>query len=123
MTNAINWFEIPVYDYGRAKEFYSAVLGVEIRDMPMDEVDYGVFPYVEGKGVGGAIVRADGYEPAATGGCTVYFDGGSDLDATLAKVEKAGGKILQPKTGIGEHGFMARFLDTEGNNVALHTEN
>jgi hypothetical protein len=30
-------------------------------------------------------------------------------------MEQAGGKILLPKTSIGTNGFMAQFVDTEGN--------
>jgi predicted enzyme related to lactoylglutathione lyase len=34
----------------------------------------------------------------------------------------AGGKIVAPKTEISpEHGYMALFIDTEGNRVALHS--
>jgi hypothetical protein len=37
-------------------------------------------------------------------------------------VEAAGGKILVPKTEISpDYGFMAVFLDTEGNRIALHS--
>jgi predicted enzyme related to lactoylglutathione lyase len=36
-------------------------------------------------------------------------------------VEAAGGKITMPKTAIGANGFMARFLDTEGNRMAFHS--
>lgn len=39
----------------------------------------------------------------------------------LACVEKAGGKVVMPKTSLGENGFMAIFKDTEGNRVALHS--
>ena len=39
----------------------------------------------------------------------------------LAQVEKAGGKIVMPKTSTGGNGFMALFKDTEGNRVALHS--
>lgn len=31
MKNAINWFEIPVKDFNRAKRFYEAVLQIEMR--------------------------------------------------------------------------------------------
>ena len=30
MKNAINWFEISVTDFARAKKFYETMLGVEI---------------------------------------------------------------------------------------------
>jgi predicted enzyme related to lactoylglutathione lyase len=38
-------------------------------------------------------------------------------------VEAAGGTVVLPKTAIGENGFFAIFLDTEGNKVAFHSMN
>jgi len=49
------------------------------------------------------------------------LNGGEDLSTPLSKVESAGGKILLPKTAIGQNGFMAHILDTEGNKIALHS--
>ena len=123
MTNAINWFEIPAKNFNRAKQFYSTILGVEITDhpMPTDDVKYGIFSYQpENKGVGGAIIEAKGQNPT-TDGPTIYLNGGDDLGIPLARVEAAGGKILVPKTDIGENGFMAQLMDTEGNRIALHS--
>lgn len=54
-------------------------------------------------------------------GTLVYLNGGDDLAVPLEKIEKSGGKVLMPKTAIGENGFMAIFLDTEGNRVAFHS--
>ena len=121
MTNAINWFEIPVKDFNRAKKFYSIVLGVDITDHPMPpDVKYGIFSYDQNKGVGGALIQAEGQNPT-TDGPTIYLNGGDDLSKPLGRVEIAGGKILMPKTSIGENGFMAQLLDSEGNRVALHS--
>jgi hypothetical protein len=54
----------------------------------------------------------------------VYLDGGNDLQDILNRVESAGGKILLPKTMISEEiGYMAIFLDSEGNKQALHSPN
>jgi uncharacterized protein len=39
----------------------------------------------------------------------------------LGRVENNGGKITMPKTSIGENGFMAHFIDPEGNRIALHS--
>jgi predicted enzyme related to lactoylglutathione lyase len=39
----------------------------------------------------------------------------------LGRIEQAGGRTLVPKTSIGEHGFIAHFIDSEGNRVALHS--
>ena len=44
-----------------------------------------------------------------------------DLNIPLSRIEHAGATILFPKTSIGENGFMAHFIDTEGNRVALHS--
>lgn len=122
MKNATNWFEIPVNDYNRAKQFYSTVFGEEIQDfhMPEKKMKYGIFPYEMGEGVGGAIVQMEGLNPSADGS-TVYLNGGNDLSVALSKVIEAGGSIVMPKTDIDENGFIAQFMDTEGNRVALHS--
>jgi len=123
MKNAINWFEIPVNNYERAKKFYSEILDQEIMDHDMGDkkMKYGIFPYdMENGGTGGAIVQMEEMKPSMDGS-TVYLNGGDDLSVALAKVETAGGKIFMPKTEIGENGFIAQFTDTEGNRVALHS--
>ena len=123
MTNAINWFEIPVTNYERAKQFYSTVLGADVQDAEMPEGKYGVLPYDAAQnGIGGAIWQHDQAIPSDQGS-TIYLNGGTDLNTPLSKVEAAGGKVIMPKTNIGEHGFMAQFIDTEGNSVAFHSLN
>ncbi len=122
--DAINWFEIPVIDFERARTFYSAVLGSEVQDHPMPDpnVKYGILPYEPQQSVGGAIMVMDGFKPSAEG-VVIYLNGGDDLSEPLSRVEAAGGKVLIPKTGIGENGFMAHFMDTEGNRIAIHSMN
>lgn len=123
MKNAINWFEIPVTNYERAKKFYESLLDVTITDLPMDNMKYGMLPHdMENQGVGGAIIEFEMSKPSEDG-CTVYLNGGEDLSVSLSKVEGLGGSILMPKTEIGENGYIAQFKDTEGNRVALHSMN
>ncbi len=121
MKNAINWFEIPVTDFERAKNFYETIIGAEMPPMQAMDMKSAFFPVdLESGAIGGCIVQGDGYTPSNSG-ALVYLSGGDDLNSILSKVENAGGKILLPKMGIGENGFMAHFTDTEGNKVGLHS--
>jgi predicted enzyme related to lactoylglutathione lyase len=52
----------------------------------------------------------------------VYLDADRKLDAVIARVEAAGGSVVQGKTDISPHGFVAIIRDTEGNLVGLHSE-
>jgi predicted enzyme related to lactoylglutathione lyase len=68
-------------------------------------------------------VYSDGFhKPSGTDGVLIYLNGNPDVQNVLDKVEKAGGKIMVPKTEISpEYGFMGVFLDTEGNRIGLHS--
>jgi len=120
MKNAINWFEIPVKDFERAKKFYETLFAEPVTEMPHPVFKYGMLPADMMNGVGGGIVQGDGYEPSEKG-ALIYLNGGEDLAGPLSRVEKAGGRIILPKTSIGPNGFMAHFIDTEGNKMALHS--
>ena len=70
MKNAINWFEIPVKNYERAKQFYGTVLSIEITDhhMPEQNVKYGMFPYDnDNNGVGGGLIESEEQTPTPDG--------------------------------------------------------
>lgn len=118
--HALNWFEIPVTNFARAKAFYETVLGRSIEPMVMGPTTMG-FLSSDPNSVGGAIVSGEGAVPSKQG-TTVYLNGGDDLAPMLARVEKAGGSVAVPKTEIGnDYGFFAHFIDTEGNKVGLHS--
>jgi predicted enzyme related to lactoylglutathione lyase len=120
INNSLNWFEIPVTDFERARKFYSTIYDFEMPSVVMGENQLGFFP-VEAKHIGGAIISGEECIPIQTG-TLVYLNGGSDLNTILNRVESAGGKVILPKTNISpEHGFFATFIDTEGNKVALHS--
>lgn len=121
MSNAINWFDIPAADLKRAVKFYSTVLNAELQEMEMGENTIAFFP-TKDKGIGGCIAYGKDYKPSSNGSM-VYLNGGDDLNIPLGRVEAAGGKIVAPKMSIGENGFIAMFMDTEGNRVAFHSMN
>jgi predicted enzyme related to lactoylglutathione lyase len=120
MKNAINWFEIPVKNFDKARKFYEAILGTDMQLMEAMGMKSAFFPADMENGIGGCIISGQGYEPSNKGSL-VYLNGGEDLGVVLSKVEKAGGRIVLPKTAIGQNGFMAHFEDTEGNKVGLHS--
>jgi len=116
MPNAINWFEIPVTDFGRAKKFYGEIFEVEMYEQMMGPSQMGFFP---GEGVSGAIVKSEGYIPSKDG-ALIYLSAGDDLTNVMNRIEKAGGKVITPKSKVtDEIGYIAVFYDTEGNKVAL----
>jgi uncharacterized protein len=118
--HVLAWCEIPVLDFARAKAFYEALLGHPIEVMTMGPSTMG-FLSSDPDQVSGAIVYGDGTAPSQSG-TLVYFNGGDDLSAMLARVEPAGGQVAVPKTEIGNgFGFFAHFVDTEGNRLGLHS--
>jgi len=120
MASAINWFEIPVKDFERAKKFYETILEITMVK-PFDGMNYAMFPTDSRNGeIGGGIMENPGFEPSQNG-TLVYLNGGEDLSIPLSKIEAAGGKIVSEKKSIGNNGFMAVFIDTEGNRMAFHS--
>ena len=124
MEIALNWFEITVSDMNRAKKFYETVFGIEMQLQEMMGMQMAFFPAEDMNGkVSGSLVQGPNHKPSMDG-AKIYLNGNPDLANALAKVEAAGGKVIMPKTKISDEiGCMAFFIDTEGNNVALHSNN
>lgn len=121
-SNVLNWFEIPVSDISRAKTFYTNIFGLkEMEEMEMMGNKMAFFPADQGNGkVSGALVMGEGYKPTMDG-ALVYLNADPKMDAA-EKIENAGGKVIMPKTHISpEIGYMAVFIDSEGNRMALHS--
>ena len=121
VTNALNWFEIPVTDFERARDFYSKIFDFEMPTQQMGEHMMGFMPFEMGKGVGGAIIKGEGYMPSRDG-AIVYLNGGDDLSVVLDRIQLAGGSVQMGKTLINDDiGYFALFVDSEGNRLALHS--
>jgi predicted enzyme related to lactoylglutathione lyase len=113
------WFEIPAANFDRAKEFYESIFRTSIQAIDFGSFRMGIFPH---KNVGCAICFGEGYRPSDAG-TVVYMNANPDLQIVQDRIEAAGGKIIQSKKQISpEHGFMALFLDSEGNRLALHSD-
>jgi predicted enzyme related to lactoylglutathione lyase len=120
MKNMLNWFEIPAADIKRAKKFYETTFAFEMTEARMGEFDMAFFPSDAGK-VSGGLCQGRGYEPS-TKGALIYLNANPDLSEVLGRIEEAGGSVFMAKTQITpELGYFALFVDSEGNMVALHS--
>jgi hypothetical protein len=121
--HALNWFEIPVTDFDRAKKFYETIFAYQMPENQMGPTRMGFFLYdFQNGGRGGAIVHnPDIYSPSANG-TLVYLNCDPDLQVVLSRVADGGGKCIKEKTLVAENlGYWALIEDTEGNRVALHS--
>ena len=120
--NAANWFEIPATDIARARVFYETIFAIEMNFRDLGELKMCLFP--EGPMYGALCQHPEFYKPAGQSGVLLYLNGNPDLAVVESRIASAGGQVLVSKKMISpEHGFMAIFLDTEGNRVALHSNN
>jgi predicted enzyme related to lactoylglutathione lyase len=118
--NKVVHFEIPVSDFKKAKSFYEAVFdwkvslhgdeGAMAETTPVDEK----YMPKELGGINGGFYKRT--SPAQQPSFVVHTE---SLDETIAKIEKAGGKITGPKHQAGEWGYMAEFKDPEGNEITI----
>lgn len=117
----LNWFEIPVADMQRAISFYETVFEVNIHLQDFGGTLMGFFPRPESNEItSGSLIQHESYVPSQEGSLLYFFS--PDITACLQRVHDAGGKVTQEKTQINEeHGYMATFIDTEGNRIALHS--
>ena len=122
-SNSLNWFEIPATDIARATKFYESIFEISMAQMEMNGMQMAFFPYEMGSGkAAGGLAKSDWHKPS-TEGSIIYLNGNPDLQAVLDRVESAGGQVVMPKTAIGDDiGFMAFFIDSEGNRMALHSQ-
>ncbi len=118
--NALNWFELAVADFDRARRFYENILAAPLTEVPSPNCRMAMFPYAQEDGVGGSITLMEGMSPGP-GGTVVYLNVEGDLEGVLSRIPSAGGTVIRPKFGIGEHGFIAIIRDSEGNVVGLHS--
>jgi predicted enzyme related to lactoylglutathione lyase len=110
--------ELLTGDRERAKQFYGAVFGWRLDDLP--GADYTMVTTSENgieSGLGG-LAQVTGLAPAAANGIVPYIRP-ENFDTTLAAIERAGGEVLIPKTDVMGYGWFAHFRDPDGNVVGL----
>lgn len=121
-SNPVGWFEIYVQDIDRAKTFYESLFQVKLERLntPLAGMEMLSFPMsIEKWGAGGALVKMKGI--ASGGNSTLVYFTCEDCAEVVDRVTAAGGQIDRDKFAIGEYGFIALVVDTEGNMIGLHS--
>ena len=124
-SNSLNWFEIPALDIERAQKFYETIFDIKMDRLPeMMKMKMAGFPADMGSGkASGALAQSEMHKPSSDG-CVIYLNANPTIQAVIDRIEKAGGKVIIPKTQISpEIGYMSFFIDTEGNKMGLHAQN
>jgi predicted enzyme related to lactoylglutathione lyase len=118
--NPVGWFEIYVRQMGRAQRFYETVFACRLQPLGGAELEMLAFPMaMDTAGAAGALVRKEGFDGGGNG-VIVYFTC-EDCAVEAARVEGAGGRLERDKFPIGEYGYIALAVDTEGNMIGLHS--
>ena len=122
-VNPVGWFEIYVQDMDRAKAFYETVLDTKLEHLvshALPDLEMWSFPAQPDRwGAGGALAKLRGV-PSGGNSTIVYFSC-SDCAVEAARVVAAGGQIDRDKFSIGQYGYIALVVDTEGNMIGLHS--
>ena len=120
-NNPVGWFEIYVQDMARAKKFYETVFQVKLEKLDSGlDLEMWSFPSsMESFGASGALVKMQGV-PSGGNSTLVYFSC-ADCAVEISRVAASGGSVQKDKFSIGQYGFIALCVDTEGNMFGMHS--
>ena len=117
MANRIVWFDVPVVNLNRAIQFYSSVVDIEIKEeLP------GVAVMSHGPDEVSGCPYAPDEDQISDSGLLLYFNVNGRLDPAIHAASQNGGSVVEPKHEIGQYGFRAKVIDSEGNKIVLHSE-
>lgn len=121
-SNPVGWFDIHVANLERAKTFYEKVFNTQLIDLPVEWGKQAMFPFNPDRpNISGALVERNDFQ-ANPNNTVIYFET-DDCLKEESRIKEAGGKVVQSKLHIGEFGFIAIFIDSEGNTLGLHSLN
>jgi len=123
MKNKLTHFAIYIDDLDRAKNFYS-----EVFEWGFNSYGHPDFLQIKTNNSENAqpigALQSRKYSPLSEKvigfECTISVE---NIDETIEKVISYGGKVVLAKTVIPQVGFIAKFLDTEGNLICAMQHN
>lgn len=114
----VGYFEIPVADLDRAVAFYGHVFQVALARTEIHGHPMALFPDLNQPGrITGALAAGSPYTPADAG--VLIYIAVESIHRTLTRIDEMGGTCVFPRTSAGDFGFVAEFIDSEGNRIAL----
>jgi predicted enzyme related to lactoylglutathione lyase len=115
--NTVTWWEIPVQDLARAKDFYAAVF-----DWSYTSFGEGYEGILAGELMIGGLSQTGPDDPGGEG-IRIYVQV-DDMEGTFAKVEAHGGAVKTARTEIGgDMGWWGNFTDPDGRIIGVATNN
>ncbi len=115
MKNRMTHFAIHIDDIERAKSFYDGVFDWGFNSYGQsDFLQIKADKTKDGELIGALQSRNYSPVPEKLIGleCTISVE---NVDEIIERVKNNGGQLLMPKTAIPNVGWIAKFLDTEGN--------
>jgi predicted enzyme related to lactoylglutathione lyase len=108
------WYELLTGDIGGAKRFYDAVVGWNVQERSDFPNDYRMIGRSDGKFAGGAMQLTD--EMKQHGGRPIWLGYilVPDVDASVAAIERDGGRAMMPAFDIPGVGRVAMVTDPSG---------
>ncbi|HEX2764262.1 MAG TPA: VOC family protein [Allosphingosinicella sp.] len=107
------WYELLTNDQDAAATFYGEVLGWASERFEGADMEYRIFS-ADGAGVAGHMKLPEGAEDGAMRAGWLGYVGVDDVDAAVASVEAAGGRVHMPAMDLEGVGRMALLADPQG---------
>jgi predicted enzyme related to lactoylglutathione lyase len=111
-SNAPSWFELHTRAYDESVDFYRKVFRWDAHTMS-DTPEFKYTTLGEGDSAMAGIMDASGYLPAGVPSYWSVYFGTDDTDAALKKIEKLGGKVVEPAANT-PYGRLATASDPNG---------
>lgn len=124
----VSHFEIPAKNKQQSQEFYEAIFGWKVQDVPVNmggesgsystatttETDPQTMMPTQPGGINGAIIEES--DEIKSPVITISVD---SIDDHLEKVEEKGGKVIEEKQAVEGMGYYAYVEDPSGNVIGL----
>lgn len=110
----INYVEFPAVNIGQTKEFFKQAFGWSFEDFGPE---YSAF---SNQGLDGGFYKSELKSSTDNGSALIVFYS-ANLEATLKKIEKAGGVIIKPIFSF-PGGRRFHFTDPSGNEFAVWSD-